>query len=257
MGTRHAEAALTAAGFSCWEVADQLAATRWLGPGVKHAVLHAHPGHVARLSAVAESLAGAKDLDGRLSALVTSAGLTAPVLHTLDHDSITLAVLLQPTGTDVCTTAYGYAAYTVDLPPPVALDGLRRADEHLRYLYPNRHQVPYVRPSAIQGASVRFLLTLPPLLPHERAVLAVRTHLGPDAPALRPGPAYPPVTLGHSSFADLLREVDPAIGWRHYDGRCEAHVFQQAGIPVVIHGPDRTTHTLTAALRRWFLDGGD
>lgn len=264
MRTPDAVTALTTCGFACSDVDGQVAGTRRLGPGGRHAVLHTHPGHAPALLGVARALAGAADLDGRLSVMLTARGGTAAVLNSLDRKTITLAVLLRPTGSDVCTTAYGYAAYTVDLPPPRVLAGLRRADQQLRHLYPNNHQVPYVRPGAVDEQSVRFLLTLPPLLPSEQAVAAVRTHLGADAPALRRGPAYPPVTLGHSRFADILREVNPAIGWRQYAGRCDAHVFQDAGIPIVIYGPDgsaaqttEATRTLTAALRRWFLEGGD
>jgi acetylornithine deacetylase/succinyl-diaminopimelate desuccinylase-like protein len=184
-----------------------------------------------------------------------------------------LAVLTEPTDRQVCTTAYGYGSHrlsSVGAPGAMAFsnDGdnaathaatallaLNAANGWLQELYPTRQDIRYIMPGRIHAgqsapapaveAYVDFAMALPPLLPEEVALDVIRQNMldrftvaGMPLPVWeRTGPRLLPADLGHSAFAKLLRDVNPALGWGQYPCPSDARAFQDAGIPIVVYGP--------------------
>ncbi|UBU19176.1 M20/M25/M40 family metallo-hydrolase [Nonomuraea gerenzanensis] len=206
------------------------------------------------------------------------AGTTA-LLSGHDLPAADLAVIPEPTGGHVCTAAYGLARYQLRSTgeagtmamatdrtnaathAATALLALNAADQELRRLYPTRQQFRYVLPGLLHaghdaaepaaGAVVEFAVALPPLLPHEVALDVVRRHLsdrfeagGFPLPSWESGhPRFPATDLGHRAFAEVLRTVNPALGWCQYPCPSDARAFQDAGVAVVLYGPGELSRT--------------
>lgn len=221
-----------------------------------------------------------------------------------------LAIIAEPTNRHVCTTAYGFACYrlrSVGSPGPMAyatdrknagthaataLLALDSANHRLQELYPTHQRIRYVLPGVIRAgteaatpaaeALVEFAMALPPLLPEDTALKVVDTTIrsrfsaaGLPLPTWEPyGPKFPATSLGHTSFSNLLREVDPGLRWCQYPCPSDARAFQDLGIPMVLYGPGdlartrqpgeyieagelhRYVRTLSTALARWLARGG-
>ncbi|MFJ2033270.1 M20 family metallopeptidase [Streptosporangium sp. NPDC087985] len=236
---------------------------------------------------------------------------TADLLADLDLPGVDLAVLTEPTDRHVCTAAYGSVQYRLSSTgtagamagatdrenaathAAMALLALNTANSRLQEIYPTRQGIRYILPGMIHAgeeaavpateAQVDFAMALPPLLPEEVALEVVRQSLldrfaASDTPLPvweRYGPHFPPTDLGHSAFAALVRNVNPALRWCQYPCPSDARVFQDAGIPVVLYGPgdhSRTRRpneyvetgelyesvtTLSTALSRWLSEGSE
>ncbi|GLW09875.1 N-formyl-4-amino-5-aminomethyl-2-methylpyrimidine deformylase [Microtetraspora sp. NBRC 13810] len=223
---------------------------------------------------------------------------------------VDLAILGEPTDRHVCTAAYGFRRYRLQsrgVPGPMAFAGdgdnaathaaiallaLDTANDRLQQLYPTRQRIRYVLPGVIRGgddagtsagrALVEFAMALPPLLPEDTALGVIDDSLqrsfdtaGIPLPGYeQDGIPVAPTSLGHSGFADLIREVNPALGWCQYPCSSDARVFQDLGIPMVLYGPgnvarskrpdeyveaaelQESVRTLGTALIRWLSRGG-
>ncbi|MEV0583881.1 M20/M25/M40 family metallo-hydrolase [Nonomuraea sp. NPDC050310] len=239
-------------------------------------------GGVATIVTAVAELARRSDLHGRLTVQLVADGHrdgagTNALAALLDDAE--LAILTEPTDRHVCTTAYGFSrhrltswgapgpmAYAADVHnaathAAAAVLALNDANEELRQLYPTRQGIRYVLPGRVAAGldpstpalsgEVDFTLALPPLLPAEvaRKVIDDRLH---DRfhPAGLPLPSWserellsPATSLGHTTFADLLRTVNPGLSWCQYPCPSDAHVFQELGVPMVLYGPGDTTRT--------------
>jgi acetylornithine deacetylase/succinyl-diaminopimelate desuccinylase-like protein len=204
---------------------------------------------------------------------------TAELLSDRGLPPADLAIIPEPTGGHVCTAAYSFARYQLQSTgdagamatatdrtnaathAATALLALNAADQELRTLYPTRQQVRYVLPGLIHAghdaaapatkAMVEFAVALPPLLPQEVALDVVRRHMaerfaedGLPLPSWETGtPLFPATDLGHREFAEVLRKVNPVLGWCQYPCPSDARAFQDAGIAVVLYGPGELSRT--------------
>ncbi|SDK53781.1 M20 family metallopeptidase [Nonomuraea jiangxiensis] len=266
-------------------------------------------GGIATLITAVRRLAEQGGLTGRVTVQIAVdrhlGGGGTRALLSADLPRAELAVLAEPTNRHVCTTAYGFAryhltahacggpmAYATDesnaaTHASTALLALESANRVLQELYPTREGIRYVLPTSIHAgdqvsapatvAAVDFAVALPPLLPEETALTVITDTLihkfasaGLPVPSWERGePHFTATSLGHQVFADLLREVNPGLQWCQYPCPSDARVFQELGVPVVLHGPgdlartrrsdeyveiaelDECVDTLSTALTRW------